>query len=141
MKEITKKYTNEEMTILWQPSKCIHSAVCVKMLPKVYDPKARPWMTMENATTDELKPQVDKCPSGALSYFMNDAKQKEEEIMSELKIDIIDNGPLMVHGNIVVCDSKGNKASKENRTAFCRCGHSENKPYCDGAHKAHDFIG
>lgn len=62
-----KEYSNGEITIVWQPNKCIHSGVCVKTLPKVYNPKERPWIKPENATTQELIDQVAKCPSGALS--------------------------------------------------------------------------
>ena len=69
--EIKKEYSNGEITIVWKPEKCIHSGVCVKTLPEVYDPKAKPWITPENATTAELKSQIDKCPSGALSYYTN----------------------------------------------------------------------
>ena len=63
----TIKYPNGEITILWQPKICIHAGECVKSLPQVYDPKARPWIQIENATTQELIDQVAKCPSGALS--------------------------------------------------------------------------
>ena len=63
-----KEYSNGELTIVWDSSKCVHAGVCVKMLPKVYNPKARPWITIENATTEELKKQIDACPSGALTY-------------------------------------------------------------------------
>lgn len=67
----THEYTNGEITILWKPTLCIHAGVCVKMLPKVYNPKDRPWIKPENATTEELKVQIAKCPSGALSYKIN----------------------------------------------------------------------
>ncbi|HET8809720.1 MAG TPA: (4Fe-4S)-binding protein [Flavobacteriaceae bacterium] len=60
-------YSNGEITILWKPEKCIHSGICVKTLPKVYNPKERPWIKPENATSKELIDQVSKCPSGALS--------------------------------------------------------------------------
>lgn len=63
-----KEYSNGEITIVWDSSKCVHAGVCVKMLPKVYNPKARPWITIENATTEELKKQIDACPSRALTY-------------------------------------------------------------------------
>ena len=63
----THEYHNGEITILWKPKVCIHSGICVKTLPKVYDPQAHPWIRMENATTQELLDQVAKCPSGALS--------------------------------------------------------------------------
>ncbi len=71
-KEITKEYTNGELTIVWKPERCIHAAECVKALPEVYNPKEKPWLKIENATTDELKSQIKKCPSGALSYYIND---------------------------------------------------------------------
>lgn len=66
---IKKEYSNGEITIIWQPELCIHSGICVNTLPLVYNPKDRPWIKIENATTDELIAQIDKCPSGALSYL------------------------------------------------------------------------
>ena len=69
--EIKKEYSNDEITIVWKPEKCIHSGICIKTLPEVYDPKAKPWITPERATTEELISQIDKCPSGALSYYVN----------------------------------------------------------------------
>lgn len=68
---IKKEYSNGELTVVWKPELCQHAGVCVKMLPKVYKPKEKPWITPEEATTEELKNQIDKCPSGALSYVMN----------------------------------------------------------------------
>lgn len=68
---VKKEYTNGEMTIIWQPDICIHSGICVQTLPQVYKPKERPWIQIENATTDELIAQIKKCPSGALSYRLN----------------------------------------------------------------------
>lgn len=70
----TYEYINGDITVIWQPKKCIHAAVCVKMLPKVYNPKERPWLKAENASPEELKNQIDLCPSGALSYKFNTEK-------------------------------------------------------------------
>jgi len=67
----THEYNAGEITIIWKPKVCIHAAVCVKMLPKVYNPKERPWLKPENATAEELKNQINHCPSGALSYKLN----------------------------------------------------------------------
>lgn len=69
--ETVKTYTNGEITIVWRPGMCSHSGMCVRTLPQVYNTKAKPWITIENATTDELKAQLAKCPSGALSYYEN----------------------------------------------------------------------
>ena len=71
---MSNEYSNGAITIKWQPKLCQHAAVCVKTLPKVYDPKGSPWITIENATTEELKNQVNKCPSGALSFYENSEK-------------------------------------------------------------------
>lgn len=68
MEEKVHEYSDGELTILWKPQRCTHSGVCVKTLPAVYHPQERPWINMENATTAELISQINKCPSGALSY-------------------------------------------------------------------------
>lgn len=139
-KEIIKEYSNGELTVVWKPSKCIHSRVCIDTLPNVYDPEAKPWIKAENATTDELKAQIAKCPSGALSYYMNDGTI-EEETVSETKVEALVNGPLLVHGTLEVHLADGKKEVKTKSTAFCRCGFSDNKPYCDGSHRREGFKG
>jgi uncharacterized Fe-S cluster protein YjdI len=78
MKDITKHYTNGEVTIVWKPAICQHSGNCVRGLPMVFNWARRPWIVAENATTEELVNQVKKCPSGALSFFMNDEKENNE---------------------------------------------------------------
>ena len=65
------EYSNDELTIIWQPEVCQHAGICVKMLPQVYRPNERPWLRIENAPTDRLIAQSTCCPSGALSYRMN----------------------------------------------------------------------
>lgn len=64
-----KEYSNGEVTVVWQAHKCIHSANCVKGLPQVFNSKAKPWINVEGADTQMLVNQVEKCPSGALSYY------------------------------------------------------------------------
>ena len=59
---IKKEYTNGEVTIIWQPGLCQHAGICTKTLPNVYHP-------------EELIAQIKKCPSGALSYRMNNEKE------------------------------------------------------------------
>lgn len=63
-----KKYSNGEIEILWDSEKCIHSANCIKNARRVFQPKEKPWVKMENGTTEEIMSTIDKCPSGALSY-------------------------------------------------------------------------
>ena len=65
------QYSNGEVTIVWQPELCKHSGKCVRGLPEVFKPKEKPWITPENSTTEIIIKHVKRCPSGALSYFMN----------------------------------------------------------------------
>ncbi|MCI0331076.1 MAG: (4Fe-4S)-binding protein [candidate division Zixibacteria bacterium] len=71
MKNITKKYTNGEVTIVWQPALCVHSAKCFLGLPSVFDPTKRPWINPQGADTQKIVNQVKRCPFGALSYYLN----------------------------------------------------------------------
>ena len=70
-----KTYTNGEVTIVWKPDLCQHAGNCVRGLPGVFNNKARPWIDTQGADTDAIITQVQKCPSGALSFRMN----KEEK--------------------------------------------------------------
>ena len=76
MKDITKKYSNGEVTIVWQPNKCIHSAICFKGLGEVFHPRELPWITPEKSTTEKIVEQIKKCPSGALSFYMSNEEPK-----------------------------------------------------------------
>ena len=60
---------------------------------------------------------------------------------SKIKVSILENGPLLVDGLIEITKPDGTVENKEKTTAFCRCGASDNKPYCDGQHRKIDFIG
>ena len=137
-KDITKTYSNGEITVEWKPAKCIHSGICVESLPNVYKPNEKPWIQAGNATTEELKAQIAKCPSGALGYRMNNGEDPVAAT-EEIKVQVLANGPLLVHGALKVTDTKGQEELKTKTTAFCRCGASENKPYCDGTHSKIDF--
>ena len=135
--DVTKKYTNGEVTIVWKPDMCIHSAICFKGLGEVFDPKKRPWITPQGASTERIVDQVKKCPSGALSYFMNqEANGSTIKVQAETIVETVPNGPLLVYGN-----AQGVLTQKNNVTAFCRCGASQNKPFCDGSHKKAGFEG
>lgn len=138
--EIKKKYSNGEVTVVWEPSKCIHSAICFRGLPHVFDPRKRPWVTMEDGQTEEIINQIKACPSAALSYFMNDEENQESQESINTVVEVLENGPLLIYGNLKVKDKVGNESLKSQTTAFCRCGASQNKPYCDGSHVKVDFV-
>lgn len=136
----TKEYSNGEVTVVWEAEKCIHSAMCVKGLPDVFQPKERPWIKIDSGTTDKIIETVKKCPSGALSYYMTNTEDKTSETL-DTKVEVLENGPLLVYGTLKVTHKDGKQETKNKTTAFCRCGASQNKPYCDGAHIKQDFKG
>ena len=58
-----------------------------------------------------------------------------------VKIDVLDNGPLIVDNLEKLTNSKGEQLDSGDKIALCRCGHSSNKPFCDGTHKEVGFTG
>ncbi len=67
--EIIKRYSNGEITVVWQPALCCRSAICVTGLPAVFKATRRPWVDPFAATTQQIIDQVNACPTGALSYY------------------------------------------------------------------------
>jgi putative redox protein len=65
------EYANGEITVAWKPEVCKHAGRCVTQLPQVFDLKNKPWIDPKGADTAAIIDQVDKCPTGALSYFHN----------------------------------------------------------------------
>ena len=132
----TREYKKNDLTVVWDADKCIHSRICFTGLKSVFNPNNRPWVNIDGATESEIRNQIDKCPSGALSYI-TDMPQKSG---TTIKVEPLENGPLMVYGEVIMKTSNGEELLQKKATAFCRCGHSENKPYCDGAHRKSGFV-
>ena len=143
LSRVTKKYTNGDVTIVWKPSRCIHSTKCFNGLPSVFDPSKRPWINAEGSDTRHIIEQVKQCPSTALSYFMNSEgdNTSNDQVDVETIVEAKPNGPLFVYGNITVKKPDGQIEKRTNVTAFCRCGNSGNKPFCDGSHVKAEFKG
>jgi uncharacterized Fe-S cluster protein YjdI len=135
----THQYTNGEITVVWKPEQCIHSTLCWKNLADVFNPRIKPWVNMKGANTELIKDQVSKCPSGALSILEEVAPTVTENSVPE--IELTPNGPIMVKSSCVIKHSDGREEIREGKTFLCRCGASNNKPFCDGAHKKINFEG
>jgi uncharacterized Fe-S cluster protein YjdI len=65
---MVKRYSNGEVTVIWQPDLCRHTGICFRGLPLVFDPRRRPWIQLQHADTPAITAQVERCPSGALSW-------------------------------------------------------------------------
>jgi putative redox protein len=75
---VTKRYTNGEITVVWQPDLCRHGGACARGLPLVFNPRRRPWIELHHADSATIAAQVERCPSGALSWFRTDKRPSEE---------------------------------------------------------------
>ena len=137
---VTKKYSNGEITVVWKPGLCIHSTNCWKGLGSVFKPNERPWVQMDGATSEQIMAQVEKCPSGALSYIRNDAETVPEPKSAAPTVEVTCDGPLVVTGDIVIRHQDGTEETHK-KASLCRCGQSGKKPFCDGTHNKVGFKG
>ncbi|KXX70090.1 (4Fe-4S)-binding protein [Flammeovirga sp. SJP92] len=129
-----KTYTNEDVSVIWEPSKCIHSEKCFKSLPRVFNPKRKPWVDLTQSTSEKIIETVKNCPSQALSL-----KEDKTEDNPVTEIQVLKNGPVLVKGKISLDCNGSKEVLEQNQIALCRCGASNNKPYCDGAHAKINF--
>lgn len=139
MQEKTIKYKRGDFTVLWKPDLCMHSANCVKGSPTVFDPKKRPWVAINAEEIESIKKTIDNCPSGALSYIVEEQAETSNNDITEIKIS--QKGPYIINGNTKIITEDGTLLKESHKVALCRCGASQNKPFCDGAHKGIDFEG
>ena len=144
----TFKYTNNEVTVVWKPNTCIHSTLCWKGLIEVFNPKEKPWIKMDGATTEKIIEQVRKCPSGALSYYLNAEAADDEspdKVVAEsaniMKVEVTPNGPYLIKKECLIVHCDGREETKTGTVALCRCGASATKPYCDGSLRKVGFEG
>ena len=70
-KDLKKEYSNNEVTIVWQSDKCIHSGNCVRNNPDVFRPNEKPWILPKKSTSEKIMDSINKCPSGALTFYKN----------------------------------------------------------------------
>jgi uncharacterized Fe-S cluster protein YjdI len=61
-------WEGDGITVTFDPNICIHSGICVRGLPMVFDVRRHKWIEPDAATPDEIAAQVERCPSGALQY-------------------------------------------------------------------------
>lgn len=127
-----RRYEGKRITIHDNRTICSHAKECVNRLPAVFRFGERPWIHPDAAEVDEIIAVVKRCPSGALSYSIDDVQARELE--REPSLHIVENGPYNVTGGIAfVCDGDVQPPTKEHYS-ICRCGVSKNKPFCDGSH-------
>ena len=132
-------YPGVDVTVKFDLKRCIHAAECVNGAPAVFDIKRKPWIDPDQGEAEQLVEVIHRCPSGALTYVRHDGGA-EEPTPSRNTVDVVENGPLYLRGDITILNADGEVVAKENRIALCRCGASQNKPLCDGNHTKAKFV-
>lgn len=131
-------YRNDHIAVSWEPKLCIHTGYCFRSLPEVFQPESRPWVKVNAATADQIAETVMRCPTGALHFKRLDGGLQEPE-PEETTIQARPNGPLYIRGKVRITRTGGLLIREDTRVALCRCGHSGNKPFCDGSHRRVGF--
>ena len=159
-----RKYTNGEITVYWKPDACIHATYCYRELIEVFDPGRRPWVDMKGATTDKIIKTVNMCPTEALTWKWNDEEKNKnigpeqtnhiifrrpelmgsvaEEIPEQpVTVKIMKDGPIVIKGSFELINAGNRKEISESIISVCRCGKSNQMPFCDGHHRKIGFQG
>jgi CDGSH-type Zn-finger protein/uncharacterized Fe-S cluster protein YjdI len=128
-----RTYETGEIRVHWDSARCIHTGICLRALPDVFDVNRRPWVDIDAAAADEVADTVERCPTGALRYERLDGAEGEVPERPTQVIPIQD-GPLLMIGDLQVEQPDGTPVTHEARLTLCRCGLSRNQPFCDNSH-------
>lgn len=133
-----KRYTSDTIAVTFDGARCIHAAECVRGLPAVFDTRRRPWILPTAATAEEIVTVIERCPTGALHYERSNGGPAEcPDARNTLRVRA--RGPYYTRGKLRVVTAEGELYLQDVRIALCRCGQSQNKPFCDNSHIAAGF--
>ncbi len=132
-----REYSTDEIVVRWDSSRCIHTAMCLRALPEVFDVGRRPWIDLAGADADRVAEAVRRCPTGALQFELRGEREQGEH---PTVVASILGGPLLLRGELTFRNAEGEQFN-ETRVALCRCGASANKPFCDNSHVRVGFEG
>ncbi|MER9642409.1 (4Fe-4S)-binding protein [Mesorhizobium sp. M0239] len=124
---------SDKIDVGFSGKRCLHSRNCVLGDPNVFVPNAPgQWIHPEAASVEKIVAIAESCPSGAMTYIRKDGgPQEQPPVVNTVRLR--ENGPLAVHAGIVL------DGETSYRATLCRCGASENKPFCDGSHNKSGF--
>ena len=124
-----RPYTAPGVRVFYDRGRCLHFAECVRGLPEVFDVGKRPWIQPGNASAEQVAEVVRRCPSGALHYRLEEGPSEEPE--QPTKVEFVADGPINLRGDLSIDVPAGRM--REVRTSLCRCGGTQNEPFCDNA--------
>ena len=131
-------YVGQQLTVLDNRGTCAHSGFCTDRLSTVFHQGQEPFVTPSGARMDDIVRAVRACPSGALSVVV-DGREARDQAARGPAVEVSKDGPYRVTGGIPLTDREGgpvarNAGASVEHYSLCRCGHSQNKPFCSGMH-------
>jgi CDGSH-type Zn-finger protein/truncated hemoglobin YjbI len=135
-------YPGRQVTIFDNRGLCQHSGFCTDQLATVFRAGQEPFVAPGGGRMDEIIMAVRDCPSGALSFGFGGTEARTQTDWGDTRkptVEITKDGPYRITGGIELTDADGkpmprNTGASLEHYALCRCGHSQNKPYCSGMH-------
>jgi CDGSH-type Zn-finger protein/truncated hemoglobin YjbI len=133
-------YPGQQVTLFDNRGLCAHSGFCTDRLASVFHLGHEPFVTPSGDRMDEIIRAVKACPSGALSFSLGTRETREQVDQDrEAMIEVSKDGPYRIIGAIPLTDGNGqpmprNQGASLEHYSLCRCGHSQNKPFCSGRH-------
>jgi CDGSH-type Zn-finger protein/truncated hemoglobin YjbI len=135
-------YPGQQVTIFDNRGICQHSGFCTDRAPAAFRAGQEPFVAPSGGRMDELVRAVRDCPSGALSLAFDDSEARDLADWHgtrERAIEVTQDGCYRVTGGIRLTDATGADmpraaGSSLEHYALCRCGQSQNKPFCSGMH-------
>ena len=139
-------YDGVQLTVFDNRGICQHSGFCTDRLNAVFHTEGA-FVTPSGGRMDEIIRAVRDCPSGALSYAIDGVEARSQVDWDGRRapaVEVSKDGPYRITGGIPLTDHHGDPVARASGSslehyALCRCGHSQNKPFCSGMHWYIDF--
>jgi len=133
-------YEGQQIEIFDNRGICAHSGFCTDRLASVFHVGQEPFIAPSGGRLDEIIQAVRACPSGALSYGIDGVEARAQvDRARPASVEVSKDGPYRITGGVRLVDELGNdvpriEGSSREHFSLCRCGHSQNKPFCSGMH-------
>ena len=132
------EYPGENAQVYWDGRLCIHVGECGRANNELFVGGRKPWCQPDCVSPEVVEEVVSRCPTGALTFTRKDGGAKESA-QDENVVSVMYNGPLYVRGDLQIDGAAEDMQGVRFRAALCRCGRSENKPFCDNSHEKAGF--